>query len=67
MNIADIRKDYKLQTLLETDVAADPITQFAKWWDDAEKSKIIEINAMTLATASVAGIPSARIVLLERL
>jgi len=65
MNIADIRKDYKLQTLLETDVAASPIAQFGKWWDDAEKSEIVEINAMTLATASATGIPSARIVLLK--
>ena len=65
MNIADIRKDYKLQTLLETDIAADPIIQFGKWWNDAEKSELIEINAMTLATATANGIPSARIVLLK--
>ncbi len=64
-NIADIRKDYKLQTLLETDVAANPIEQFDKWWGDAVKSEITEINAMTLATASADGIPSARIVLLK--
>lgn len=64
-NIADIRKDYKLQTLLETDVAAGPIEQFDKWWDEAVKSEITEVNAMTLATATADGIPSARIVLLK--
>ena len=64
-NIADIRKDYKLQTLLETDVAADPIEQFDKWWDEAVKSEITEVNAMTLATATADGIPAARIVLLK--
>jgi pyridoxamine 5'-phosphate oxidase len=64
-NIADIRKDYKLQTLIEADVAANPIVQFGKWWDDAVKSEIEEVNAMTLATASADGIPSARIVLLK--
>ncbi len=65
MNIADIRKDYKLQTLLETDVAANPITQFDKWWNEAVKSEIDEVNAMTLATADTRGIPEARIVLLK--
>jgi pyridoxamine 5'-phosphate oxidase len=64
-NIADIRKDYKLQTLLETDVAADPIVQFDKWWGEAVKSEITEVNAMTLATATADGMPSARIVLLK--
>ena len=64
-NIADIRKDYQLQTLSEADVAADPIMQFGKWWDEAVKSDIGEVNAMTLATADTSGIPSARIVLLK--
>ena len=39
MNIADIRKEYKLQTLLETEVEASPFAQFTKWWDDALKSE----------------------------
>lgn len=65
--LADIRKDYRMQTLLETDVAPDPFTQFNAWWADAVKSEIEEINAMTLATASVTGQPSARIVLLKAL
>ena len=64
-SIADIRKDYKLQTLSESDVAADPITQFGKWWQEATDSQIDEVNALTLATASTNGKPSARIVLLK--
>lgn len=64
-SIADIRKDYQLQSLLETDIAADPFTQFSHWWDDAVKSELDEVNAMTLATASLTGIPAARIVLLK--
>ena len=64
-NISDIRKDYQLQSLLETDIAADPFTQFNHWWDDAVKSELDEVNAMTLATASLAGLPDARIVLLK--
>ena len=65
MSIADIRKDYKLRSLSEEDVAADPFTQFQQWWDQAIASDIDEVNAMTLATASNDGIPSARIVLLK--
>ncbi len=65
MNLADIRKDYKLQTLNEADVAADAIQQFDKWWQEAINSAIDEVNALTLATASTDGKPSARIVLLK--
>jgi pyridoxamine 5'-phosphate oxidase len=63
--IADIRKDYKLASLSEADVATDPITQFEHWWHEAVNSQIEEVNAMTLATASCDGLPSARIVLLK--
>ncbi|MGC4101285.1 pyridoxamine 5'-phosphate oxidase [Ferruginibacter sp.] len=65
MNIADIRKDYKLQTLSEKDVATGAIAQFDKWWDDAVKSEIDEVNAMTLATVTATSLPAARIVLLK--
>ena len=64
-NIADIRKDYKLQTLSENDVVKDPFLQFDKWWDDAVNSELEEVNAMTLATVSANGMPDARIVLLK--
>ncbi len=63
--IADIRKDYKLASLEEADVAANPIDQFTRWWNEAVASQIDEVNAMTLATANVTGIPAARIVLLK--
>ena len=64
-SIADIRKEYKMETLLEKDVDVDPVLQFGKWWDEALRSDIDEVNAMTLATATAAGLPSARIVLLK--
>ncbi len=63
--IADIRRDYKLQSLQEKDVAEQPIAQFDRWWKDAMESEIDEVNAMTLATADATGAPSARIVLLK--
>jgi pyridoxamine 5'-phosphate oxidase len=64
-SIADIRKNYSQQTLLESDADKNPILQFSKWWNEAIASEIDEVNAMTLATASADGMPSARIVLLK--
>jgi len=64
-SIADIRRDYSHKSLSEKDVNASPIKQFGKWWDEAVNSKIDEVNAMTLATASIDALPSARIVLLK--
>ncbi|HLG40477.1 MAG TPA: pyridoxamine 5'-phosphate oxidase [Chitinophagaceae bacterium] len=63
--IAQLRKDYTLNTLNEDDVASSPITQFEHWWNDAEKSQILEFNAMTLATAGTDGFAEARTVLLK--
>ncbi len=63
--IADLRKDYRLQTLNEEDVATDAIEQFARWWNEAVASDIDEVNAMTLATITPDEMPSARIVLLK--
>jgi len=64
-NIADIRKDYKLQSLSEGDALPDPFAQFEKWWKEALDAGVDEVNAMTLATASADGMPDARIVLLK--
>jgi pyridoxamine 5'-phosphate oxidase len=64
-SIADIRRDYSLKTLSENDIASSPYTQFADWWQQAIESEIDEVNAMTLATASLEGVPAARIVLLK--
>lgn len=63
--IAAIRRDYQLKSLLEKDVATNPIDQFSDWWHDALTSKIDEVNAMTLATISAHGTPSLRVVLLK--
>ena len=64
-DIRDIRKSYSMKELRETDVNNDPIDQFTVWWQEAVDSAIDEVNAMTLATASADGLPSARIVLLK--
>lgn len=65
MNLADIRTDYTKHGLLETDLASDPFYQFGLWFNQALNAQIEEPNAMTLATSSLDGQPSARIVLLK--
>jgi pyridoxamine 5'-phosphate oxidase len=65
MSIGEIRKDYLKSSLSENDVAIDPFTQFSKWWEEAINAHIEEVNAMTLATSTPEGFPSARIVLLK--
>lgn len=67
LNIADLRKEYKQHSLLEIDVDPNPIQQFQHWWNEAMMSNIEEPNAMTLATSTKHGKPSARIVLLKGL
>jgi pyridoxamine 5'-phosphate oxidase len=62
---ADIRTEYYKKTLLEPDVAHDPIEQFSRWWKDVMDANIEEANAMVLATSSIEAVPSARIVLLK--
>jgi pyridoxamine 5'-phosphate oxidase len=65
MDLADLRRDYARESLSERDVAADPIAQFEKWFAQALSAGMIEPNAMTLATSTRDGHPSARIVLLK--
>ncbi|MDD8017687.1 MAG: pyridoxamine 5'-phosphate oxidase [Bacteroidota bacterium] len=61
----DLRQEYKKGTLDEKEVDKNPITQFEKWFEEAVKSNIPEVTAMTLATADKQGRPSARTVLLK--
>jgi pyridoxamine 5'-phosphate oxidase len=65
MNIAALRKEYMQHGLSEADVDPDPFIQFRRWFDAAYMAALPEPNAMTLATASADGKPSARIVLLK--
>jgi len=64
-SLADIRKEYSLHRLRKEDAADNAMQQFDRWWLDAVKSELEEVNAMTLATASADGLPAARIVLLK--
>jgi pyridoxamine 5'-phosphate oxidase len=55
-----------LETLDEKRVERDPIKQFQIWFDEAMAAKIRLAEAMTLATATPEGKPSARVVLLKQ-
>jgi pyridoxamine 5'-phosphate oxidase len=65
VNISELRRDYAREALDESSTAAHPLEQFGRWFDEARKADLLEVNAMTLATASVDGRPSARVVLLK--
>lgn len=66
-HISGIRADYRMASLDEAEVGDDPLLFFQKWFSQAEEAGITEVNAMTLATANIWGLPSARIVLLKGL
>jgi pyridoxamine 5'-phosphate oxidase len=63
--IANIRKEYTRASLDIKNVNKNPVLQFEKWFDEALASNALEPSAMTLATISETGKPSARIVLLK--
>ena len=54
-----------LNGLSEADVDADPIRQFRAWFDQALAAGLAEPNAMTVATATPDGRPSARMLLIK--
>jgi pyridoxamine 5'-phosphate oxidase len=62
---AATRHEYAETGLVETDLAPDPITQFARWYDDAVAAGLYEPNAMVVSTVSADGRPSSRYVLLK--
>lgn len=65
--LSDLRKDYTLAGLSEEEVDPDPLKQFQVWFQQAREVIGHEPNAMTVATASAGGLPSARILLLKGL
>ena len=63
--LQNLRIEYSSSPINESAVDANPISFFGKWFDEAMAAEVREPNAMTLATATRDGIPSARIVLLK--
>ena len=62
---SDLRKEYKRGRLDEDQIDRDPFAVFAEWLQAAVENDIWEPNAMTVATATPDGRPSARVVLLK--
>ena len=65
MTLADLRREYCLAGLRETDLLPNPIAQFQKWFEEAVQAEILEPNAMTLSTVDGEGQPSSRTVLMK--
>jgi pyridoxamine 5'-phosphate oxidase len=63
--IAALRREYSDAGLSEADLAADPVTMFGRWFDQAREAGLHEPNAMVVATATADGRPAARMVLLK--
>ena len=64
-DVADLRRDYHLQELSETEADSDPIAQFANWFETAVNAQVPDPNGMTLATVGLTGKPASRVVLLK--
>ena len=67
MTLADLRQNYEKNVLLESQVDADPLRQFQRWFDDAVNGDVAEPNAMVLSTVDGQNRPSSRTVLLKDL
>lgn len=68
MSIHEMRKSYSMAGLAKSDVDADPMVQFQRWFEEAQQPDLpdwMEVNAMTLATADTEGKVTSRIVLLK--
>lgn len=64
-SIAELRREYSQQALAESEVCENPIDQFTEWFKQAYSANLLDVNAMTLSTATKKGKPSSRIVLLK--
>jgi len=63
--IQDIRRDYMLASLNESDLLDDAMEMFSKWFEEARKAEVADVNGMALATVNADGQPTSRVVLLK--
>ena len=64
-NYQDYRREYEAEGLRRRSLALDPWQQFSDWMEAAEVASPLNATSMALATASVSGMPSARMVLMK--
>ncbi len=65
MDISNMREEFVLKGLNRDELHDDPVSQFENWFEQIEEAGLRMPNAMTLATVSPSGQPSARLVLLK--
>ena len=66
-SVADLRKEYSEEGLIESEVPKEPHSLFQRWLEEAVAAQVVEPNAMCLSTVGPNGRPSARFVLLKGL
>jgi pyridoxamine 5'-phosphate oxidase len=64
VDVAALRREYRRAGLHRADLAADPVTQFRRWFEQATAAQLLEPNAMVLGTCDGER-PSTRTVLLK--
>ena len=65
--ITHLRREYRYEELVEKNVPSNPIPMFKRWFQEALKAEVLDVNALALASISASGKPSNRIVLLKGL
>ena len=66
MDLSEVRETYEERGLDVAEVAASPIEQFQRWYQEVSDAGYWEPNAMTLSTVTPEGWPAARVVLLKK-
>ena len=61
--ITHLRREYRYEELVEKNVPSNPIPMFKRWFQEALKAEVLDVNALALASISASGKPSNRIVL----
>lgn len=62
-DLSDLRETYQRAGLRRAQLAADPVEQFARWWDEWAATDPYDPAACVLATADAHGQPSSRFLL----
>lgn len=65
MDLTAVRRSYESQRIGKSDLHADPFAQFGLWLNEASEMQLLDATAMTLATSTLDGKPSLRVVLLK--
>lgn len=65
LNIQELRREYQLRSLDISDLNPSPFLQFSLWFHEAQQGKVLDLDAMALATANLKGRPSCRTILLK--